>query len=246
MAKKTKEEKQKEKEEKARKKEEREKKKEEKAKKKAEKPKKKGKKKGMSVEEKSKIILNIYYEKREPLNLKEIEKFASKRGVVYQSIKDVNQQLVYDNYICSDRIGSSTYFWAFPSEGFNVRRKLIEEFDEKKNTAKQEIQKAEQSLQAETEARVDTYNDREEKMNLVANLKEEISEKMQKLTLYDRCDDAKIQQLKNSIYVSREACNRWCDNLYILKEWMLASRRDVSLKELSVHFPGLKSMSFLT
>ena len=41
-----------------------------------------GKRKGLSLEEKRDRILKIYYELREPLNLKEIEKLGPKKGVI--------------------------------------------------------------------------------------------------------------------------------------------------------------------
>ena len=37
-----------------------------------------------------------------------------------QSVKDVLQGLVDDGMVNSDRIGTSNYFWAFPSEAFNT------------------------------------------------------------------------------------------------------------------------------
>ena len=47
-------------------------------------------KKGLNFEEKRKRILDIYYEKKEVFNLKEIEKLGAKKGVILQAIKDVN------------------------------------------------------------------------------------------------------------------------------------------------------------
>ena len=47
-------------------------------------------KKGLSLEEKRQKILEIYWEKKEVFNLKEIEKLGSQKGVVFQTIKDVN------------------------------------------------------------------------------------------------------------------------------------------------------------
>ena len=49
-----------------------------------------GKRKGLSLEEKRDRILKIYYDLREPLNLKEIEKLGPRKGVIPQAIKDVN------------------------------------------------------------------------------------------------------------------------------------------------------------
>ena len=47
------------------------------------------KRKGLSLEEKRKVILGIYHQQREPFNLKEIESIGSRMGVVQQSIKEV-------------------------------------------------------------------------------------------------------------------------------------------------------------
>ena len=58
-----------------------------------------GKRKGLSLEEKRQRILKIYYDLREPLNLKEIEKLGTRKGVIPQAIKDVNQSLVDDNLV---------------------------------------------------------------------------------------------------------------------------------------------------
>ena len=56
-------------------------------------------KKGLSLEEKRNKILEIYLERKEVFNLKEIEKIGAKKGVVFQTIKDVNQSLVDDNLV---------------------------------------------------------------------------------------------------------------------------------------------------
>ena len=55
--------------------------------------------KGLSLEEKRQKILELYYERKEVFNLKEIEKIGAKKGVVFQTIKDVNQSLVDDNLV---------------------------------------------------------------------------------------------------------------------------------------------------
>ena len=50
--------------------------------------------------------------------LKEVEKIASsEKGVVLQAVKDVLKELVDDNLVDSDKIGTSVYFWAFPGKG---------------------------------------------------------------------------------------------------------------------------------
>ena len=75
-------------------------------------------KKGISWDEKRKRILDIYYEKKEVFNLKEIEKLGVKKGVIIQAVKDVNQSLVDDNLVEFDKIGIGSFFWALPSMGY--------------------------------------------------------------------------------------------------------------------------------
>ncbi len=74
------------------------------------------KKRGLSVDDKRKVILKIYHDEKTPFNLKEIERIGSKFGVVQQTIKDINQSLCDDNLVMSDKIGSSNFFWSFPSK----------------------------------------------------------------------------------------------------------------------------------
>ncbi len=82
------------------------------------------KKRGLSVDDKRAAILKIYHERKEPLNLKEIENYGSKVGVVQQTIKDINQSLVDDSLLLTDKIGSANFYWSFPSK--NILDKEIE------------------------------------------------------------------------------------------------------------------------
>ena len=73
------------------------------------------KRKGLSLEEKRSKLLQMYYDKGEVLNLKEVEKYGAKKGITLQTVKDVNQTLIDDNMVCTDKIGIGCYFWAFPT-----------------------------------------------------------------------------------------------------------------------------------
>lgn len=64
------------------------------------------KKRGLSAEEKREKILEVFHETRDVFQLKDIEKLASKKGVVTQAVKDVLQSLVDDDLVCSDKIGA--------------------------------------------------------------------------------------------------------------------------------------------
>jgi Fe2+ or Zn2+ uptake regulation protein len=76
------------------------------------------KKKGLSLEEKREIMLNICLESKDVFNLKDLEKLGSKAGVVLQTVKDVVQSLTDDRMVEVDKIGSGNFYWAFPSKAF--------------------------------------------------------------------------------------------------------------------------------
>lgn len=46
-----------------------------------------------------------------PIHRQDVEKLASKKGVVLQSIKEVLQSLVDDDLVHAEKIGASNYFW---------------------------------------------------------------------------------------------------------------------------------------
>ena len=100
----------------------------------------------MSLEEKRAKLLEMYYEKKEPLNFKEVEKFGCKKGISLPSIKDVNQSLIDDNLVENDKIGIGAFFWALPSKGFQVRKNLIEDYDKKIEAAKKEAATLEEEI----------------------------------------------------------------------------------------------------
>ena len=52
--------------------------------------------------------------------LKDLEKFVPKeKGLPFQTVKEILNSLVGDDLVDTDKIGTSTYFWAFPSKAYN-------------------------------------------------------------------------------------------------------------------------------
>lgn len=79
------------------------------------------KRKGLSAEEKKSKMLQIFYQKKDVFQLKELEKIAPKeQGIIVNSVKDVLQSLVDDGLVDTDKIGSSLYYWAFPRYNYII------------------------------------------------------------------------------------------------------------------------------
>lgn len=45
------------------------------------------------------------------------------------SVKEILQSLVDDGMVDTDRIGTSNYFWAFPSKALHARKRKLEELE---------------------------------------------------------------------------------------------------------------------
>ncbi len=82
--------------------------------------------KGLSFEDKRKRMLEIFKEFPYFFHLKDIEKLGTKKGIIFQSIKDVLDSLVSDNLVESDKIGSSNFYWSLPSKIYQVKKNTIE------------------------------------------------------------------------------------------------------------------------
>ena len=70
---------------------------------------------GVSAEEKSRRMLEIF-KSAEVYSLKELEKLGVKKGVLSQSIPDIVKGLVDDGLVDMDKIGGGNFYWALPSK----------------------------------------------------------------------------------------------------------------------------------
>uniref|UniRef100_A0A8D0HGZ1 Meiotic nuclear division protein 1 homolog n=1 Tax=Sphenodon punctatus TaxID=8508 RepID=A0A8D0HGZ1_SPHPU len=87
---------------------------------------------GLSVEEKRTRMMEIFFETNDVFQLKDIERIAPKeKGITAMSVKEILQSLVDDGMVDTDRIGTSNYFWAFPSKAFHTRKRKLEALETK-------------------------------------------------------------------------------------------------------------------
>ena len=68
-------------------------------------------KKGLSLEEKRKKMMEIFYETKDVFFLKDLEKIAPKmKGITSMYVKDVVTSLVDDGLVDTEKIGTSVCF----------------------------------------------------------------------------------------------------------------------------------------
>ena len=179
-----------------------------------------GKRKGLSLDDKRAKLLEIYYEKKEVLNLKEIEKWGAKKGVVLQTIKDVNQSLIDDNLVCTDKIGIGSLFWALPSQGFQVRKNLIVDYEKKIKVAKEEREQCEKDIKVAQKDRDPNSGNREDMLKELEEAKKLRDELTTELKQFERSDPKILDKITKDTKISKDAINRWTDNLYLIMQWI--------------------------
>ncbi|KFZ48937.1 Meiotic nuclear division protein 1, partial [Podiceps cristatus] len=115
------------------------------------------KKKGLSFEEKRVRMMEIFFETKDVFQLKDIEKIAPKeKGITSMSVKEILQSLVDDGMVDTDRIGTSNYFWAFPSKALHARKRKLEELESQFAESSQKKETLQKSIEESKIGREDT------------------------------------------------------------------------------------------
>jgi len=198
------------------------------------------------LEDKRKRMLEIFYESKSFFNLKELEKIAPKeKGIVQQSVKDVIQLLVDDGYVDTDKIGTSIYYWALPSKATQIRKKRIAESESKVqgvSMKKGEIQKA--IAQAEKFRQSDDPQQSQQLQRQISELEERQIHLMHKIDDYKDFDPDMIAKEKKDIQISKDAANRWTDNIFSTRSW-LSKKFGMEESAVNTHFKIREDLDYL-
>lgn len=194
--------------------------------------------KGLSFEEKRKRMADIFKDDPSFFHLKDIEKLGTKKGIIYQSIKDVLDSLVNDNLVETDKIGSSSFYWALPSKIYQVKknsldknRETIENFENDNENVKIKIKEA-KALRKETD-------ERQQKLEELEDLMKSKSEFEKKLGEYKKNDPERYKVIVSDTKQLLNLNDIWKDNIYSIHQWIKSKNPDVNLVEM---FPELEPL----
>merc|ERR1719341_2895548 len=112
------------------------------------------------------------------------------------SVKDVVTSLVDDGLVDSEKIGTSIYFWAFPSKASQARRAKLEKVTEERDKIRERLA----TMKKEAEVVANLEKALEEKQKLEARLKD-----------FADNDPAVMEQMVKETRDALEATNRWTD-----------------------------------
>ncbi|XP_071388933.1 meiotic nuclear division protein 1 homolog [Centroberyx affinis] len=157
------------------------------------------KKKGLSLEEKRTRMMEIFFETKDVFQLKDIEKIAPKtKGITPMSVKDVLQSLVDDNMVDCERVGTSNYYWSFPSKALHARNHKLEELKKQHSEAKQRKVSLQQAVEKAKVGRQDT-KDRSSLLKELQALREERAQLQAELEKYRECDPEVIEEIMDCV-----------------------------------------------
>ncbi|TBU49443.1 meiotic nuclear division protein 1 [Dichomitus squalens] len=171
---------------------------------------------GLSAEEKRVKLLEIFHETKDFFQLKELEKMGPKmKGIVSQSVKEVLQSLVDDGLVQMDKIGSSNFFWSFPSQRGAIMQNRLAVIKEQHVLLQAQVTELRAAVEIEKATRPES-SERAEALEKLATLKTEYAKLETELAAYGACDPAKVEEKKRAVILAKEAAVRWTDNYLVL------------------------------
>ncbi|XP_023320790.1 meiotic nuclear division protein 1 homolog [Eurytemora carolleeae] len=194
------------------------------------------KKKGLSLEEKRKKMMEIFFESKDVYLLKDLEKIAPKlKGITSMSVKDVVTSLVDDGMVDTDKIGTSVYFWAFPSKASANRKRKLDKLQEQLNTVEKKAKLSEKDLNSAASGREDT-EERKDILDRLNEAEKKNKELKENLAQYADNDPEVLKQMEVESKKALESVNRWTDNIFSLQEWIKKKFPSISQAEFNKQF----------
>lgn len=151
--------------------------------------------------------------------MRDLERLLPKsKGITTQTVKEVVQSLVDDKMVCAEKIGTSNYFWAFPSTA-TVRRQIkLEQAEADLMKIQTRTKKLKEDIELHKQGR-EEGEERSELQEKYVELKKKLEMVRAELSEYKENDPAVFKQKMEQVGKLKMSINRWTDNLFILEDW---------------------------
>lgn len=197
------------------------------------------------LEEKRTKMLELFDKYKTFFKIQELEKLGSKeKGIVENTIKDVVLGLFYDDLICGEKVGTSTYYWS------NYNKKLLEDIkkinsiDAENKDLRNKIENIKNSIEIEKINKKVT-NDRINKINDKENLSNRLEFMMEDLEDFSELSkDQFLEVQKKDIDLVNEV-NKVTDNIFIIQDYV-SKKFNMDKKEVNKTFYIDDEMDYVT
>ncbi|KAJ1679455.1 Meiotic nuclear division protein 1, partial [Spiromyces aspiralis] len=191
--------------------------------------------KRVSQEEKLKRMLDLLHESKDFFQLKELEKLAPKqKGIVAQSVKDVLASLVNDNLVRLEKIGTSNYYWSFPSDNAVKRQTKLEQLQKELKQQQTRNEELKIALTKATEGKEES-GERDSLLEELKVLEEQLNKDTAELEKFRECDPEILRQKEAEALSAKDAANRWTENIFMLQSWV-STQFNVPVSEFNKNF----------
>jgi len=144
--------------------------------------------------------------------LKELERLAPKmKGIVQQSVKDALQSLMDEGLVRSDKVGSSNFFWSFPSQRGVEAKTRLEKIERETSELQQRLSETKGEIADERKQRP-LSDDRGFAEQRLAVMTCDVAALQKEITAHGASDPAVVEAKRRAVLLAHEAALRWTDN----------------------------------
>lgn len=196
------------------------------------------KKRGMSLEEKRQVMLGLFKNDLSFFHYKEIEKYSVQHKISFMIVKEILEGLVADNFVETEKIGSSSFYWSLPSRVYSAKQKNLERLKGQIETLNGEIEATQQKIEENKALRKGT-EERQKKLEDLDNLNKRIDECHKVLSKFEKNDPERYDKLKKDNKILIDLYENWTDNISTIEQWLRSKFPDVKIQDM---FPELKEL----
>ena len=139
-------------------------------------------------------------------------------GIVSQTVKDVLQSLVDDRLVTAEKIGSSNFFWSFPSTALQTRENSRRVLSDELSKLRESRERMERQLQEASSSRQET-SERSELLQTLAQLEAAKAKASAKLEMHRANDPKLLAAKRQAAKGAKLGSNRWTDNIFTIQSY---------------------------
>jgi len=194
------------------------------------------KKKGLSFDDKRKKMMEIFFDTKDIYLLKDLERVAPKtKGITSMSVKEVVTSLVDDGMVDTDKIGTSVYFWAFPSKASANRKRKLDTLNDNLANVEKKLKSGKADMKTASEGREES-DERATLLQRLAESEQKHEELKKALQQYADNDPTVLKAKALEAKKALESANRWTDNVFNLQEWIKKKFPSIGLDTFNKQF----------
>ncbi|KAF7682724.1 Meiotic nuclear division protein 1 like protein [Astathelohania contejeani] len=199
--------------------------------------------KRLTQEDKRRMILEIFHKSNDFYQLKEIEKMGYKlKGIPINTIKDILQSLIDDDLVRCEKLGTSNYYWSFPSHSKILAKHAAEKMVTENESMQHELARLNELIESEAKERPE--EGREILIERWNGYKKKIDEIKSQISEYKTCDPDLYDQIKKDISSLTANINKITDDIFILQTFAI-NKFSVAKSDFNLNFGISDEMDYI-